>query len=204
MTDLYTFHLRFDRLKDAHEQTLRAFFARPELLVKGTDGREWGDFRGGCLPLLIIGGALSALPVLLSWNPNTMLVVLVLTAWMGWATSQLIRTAVANRRSRKINKEQYAWHGLAWSATHFAYRSWTDCLLMKWEDVSEVRYLDDRWSGSLGDTLWLHMVDGRKVRIEKREDRFAGRPMVEWFADMSEQLEAVTGRVSTRPTPVSR
>lgn len=200
----HTFHLRFDRLKDPQEQALRAFFSQPGLLVKGTDGREWGEFRGGCLPLLIIGGAVTALPVLLSWNPNTWLVVFVLTAWLGWATSQLIHTAVANRRSRKINKEQLAWHGLAWTEGEVAYRSWKDCMLVSWDDISEVRYLDDRWSGSLADTLWLHMVDGRKVGIEKKDDRFAGRPLVDWFADLSETLEEKTGRVSSRPAPVSR
>ncbi|MCO4770200.1 MAG: hypothetical protein KDA24_09240 [Deltaproteobacteria bacterium] len=202
MTD--TFHVRFDRLKNPQEQALREFFSSSSLDVKGTDARDWGEFRGGCLPLLVIGGALTALPVLLSWNPNTFVVVLVLTAWMGWATSQLIRTAVANRRSRGIIKEKLAWHGLAWTESHFAYRSWTDCLYVQWDEISELRFLDDRWDGSLADTLWMHMVDGRKVQIVGKDGRFAGRELIEWFADMAELLADKTGRVSTRPAPVSR
>jgi hypothetical protein len=198
------FHLRFDRLKDAHEAALDAFFADPALLVKGTDAREWGEFRGGCAPLLIIGAALTALPVLLQWELNTYAVVFVLTAWMGWATAQLIRTAVANRRSRAIIARKLAWHGIAWSVDRLAYRSWSDCLLVPWDDVSELRYLDDRWGKGLSDTLWMHMTDGRRVQIVGRDERFAGRPLIDWFADLSQVLEERTGRVSSRPAPVSR
>jgi len=50
----------------------------------------------------------------------------------------------------------------------------------------------------------MHMVDGRRVQVEGREGRFAGRPMIEWYADMSHILMEKTGRVSTRPAPVSR
>jgi len=198
------FHLRFDRLKDPHQDALLAFFSQPDLLVKGTDAREWGDFRGGCVPLLIIGAALTSLPMLLQWELNTYVVLFVITGWMGWATSQLIRTAVANRRSRRMRSNQVAWHGLAWTADKFAYRSWADCLLMPWEEISELRYLDDRWGKGLADTLWMHMVDGRRVQIEGRDGRFAGREMIAWYVDMAEILVEKTGRVSTRPAPVSR
>lgn len=199
-----TFHLRFDRLKDSHETALRDFFRDSSLLVKGTDNRDWGEFRGGCVPLLIIGAALTSLPVLLQWEINTYVVLFVITGWMGWATSQLIRTAIANRRSRKMRKDQVAWHGVAWTDDRFSYRSFADNLLVGWEEISELRYLDDRWGKSLTDTLWMHMVDGRRVQVEGREGRFAGRLMIQWYADMSQILMEKTGRVSTRPAPVSR
>ena len=198
------FHVRFDQLKDPQQEALIAFFRRPELMVKGLDGREWGEFRGGCLPILIVAAALAALPALLKTELNQWLVVTVVTAWMGWATSRFIRTGLANRRSKRINASGDAWHGIAWDATAVAYRSWSDCLLMPWEQVSELRFLDDRWGSGLAGTLWMHMVDGRKVQIVEKDGRFAGRPLEEWFVDLATMLKETTGRVSTRPSPVTR
>lgn len=198
-----TFHVRFDRLDAEKEEALLAFFREDSLLVKGTDGRPWGDFRGGCLPVLIIAAALSALPVLLEWDANPYVVIFVLTAWMGWATSRLIRTGIAHRRSRRLN-DSVAWHGLAWDEDRFALRTWEDCVLVPWDDISELRYLDDRWDKGLADTLWMHMTDGRRVQIPSKEDRFAGRRLIEWFVDIGAQLEAKTGRVPVRPGPVTR
>ena len=198
------FHVRFDQLDDARQAALIQFFQREELLVKGLDGREWGEFRGGCLPILIVAAALAALPALFSTQAPRWLVITVVTAWMGWATSRFIRTAKANRRSRKLNASGDAWHGIAWDPEHLAYRSWVDCLLVPWDQVSELRYLDERWGPGLGDSLWMHMADGRKVRISDKEDRFAGRPLDEWFVDLATMLKDTTGRMSSRPAPVTR
>ncbi len=198
------FHVRFDQLDDARQDALLQFFRSEELLVKGLDGREWGEFRGGCLPILIVAAALASLPALLRTDINSWVVITVVTAWMGWATSRFIRTAKANRRSKRLNSSGDAWHGIAWDRTRLAYRSWVDCLLVPWEDVSELRYLDDRWGSGLGGSLWMHMADGRKVRIMDKEETFASRPLDEWFADLATMLKETTGRVSTRPAPVTR
>ena len=198
------FHVRFDQLDDARQDALLQFFRSEELLVKGLDGREWGEFRGGCLPILIVAAALASLPALLRTDINSWVVITVVTAWMGWATSRFIRTAKANRRSKRLNSSGDAWHGIAWDRTRLAYRSWVDCLLVPWEDGSELRYLDDRWGSGLGGSLWMHMADGRKVRIMDKEETFASRPLDEWCADLATMLKETTGRVSTRPAPVTR
>ncbi len=198
------FHLRFDQLDDARQDALLQFFRRDQLLVKGLDGREWGEYRGGCLPILIVAAALAALPALLQTSVNSWLVVMVVTAWMGWATSRFIRTARANRRSRRLSASGDAWHGLAWDRDLLAYRSWTDCLLVSWDQVSELRYLDERWGTGLGGSLWMHMTDGRKLRIQDKDDTFAGRSLDEWFVDLATMLSDTTGRVSSRPAPVTR
>ena len=198
------FHVRFDQLKDPQQEALIAFFRKPDLLVKGLDGREWGEFRGGCLPVLIVAASLAALPALLETDINQWLVVTVVTGWMGWATSRFIRTGLANRRSKRINGTGDAWYGLAWDPERLAYRSWNDCVLVPWDQISELRFLDDRWGSGLGNSLWMHMVDGRKVRIAEKDGRLAGRTLEEWFADLAEVLKDTTGRVSSRPAPVTR
>ena len=198
------FHVRFDQLTTPQQDALTAFFAHPDLVVKGLDGRAWGDFRGGCLPILIVAAALAALPALLRTEVNDWLVITVITGWMGWATSRFIRTGRANRRSKAIVASGEAWHGLAWDREQVAYRSWTDCMLVPWDQISELRYLDHRWGSGLGDSLWVHMVDGRKIRIAEKDGRLAGRSLDEWFADMATLLADRTGRVSSRPAPVTR
>ena len=198
------FHLRFDRVGDAEEAALIAFFAQPQLTIRGTDGRPWPEFRGGCLPLLVVGGAMVSLPMLLQWDLHQMVVLLVVTGWLGWGTAQLIRTARANRRSKRLAALPGGWHGVAWDVERFALRSFADNVLVPWRVVQEVRFLDQRWGVGLADTLWMHMEDGRKVQLPSKDGRFCGRTPEEWFEDLAEALRTATERLGTRPAPVTR
>ena len=198
------FHRRFDRLSDLDEAALVSFFAQPELAVRGTDGRAWPEFRGGCLPLIVVGGAVIALPMLLQWDLNEVVVLLVVTGWLGWGTGQLVRTARANRRSKRLAAVEGGWHGVAWDAERFSLRSFGDNLLVPWSSIQEIRFLDQRWGTGLANTLWMHMDDGRKVQFPTQQDRFCGRSAEEWFEDLAEALRAATERVGTRPAPVTR
>jgi hypothetical protein len=175
---------KFARLKAAEVERLEGFFAGPAVLVRGLDKREWGPYRGGCLPWIgaLVAGVLGFAGEGMGM-PGPVAVGLGLSAAV-LATTSIVRTAVAARRSRRLLARDEGWVGLAWTAQEFCLRTFDLCVLVPWSAVTKVEYLPPEEGSILGDTLWIHVEGGDKALIEPFDGTFGGRPIGDWARDV--------------------
>jgi len=184
----------FNRLKDEDEQRLSEFFHSPDLLCKGTDKGPWPPYRGGCMDWILAALA----PVV--WLMGTHLGFdppLVRGATLALATIAslgFLRSFRAVRRYRRVTDGEEGWHGIAWTAEELCHRSLQLCALAKWTEVKDLRHFPSGEGGALDDTLWIHLDGGERLLIETREGFFSGRPLVEWYDDLTAQWGKVTQR----------
>lgn len=175
---------RFASLRRGEVDRLRDFVLRDDVLVRGLDKRDWGTYRGGCLPYF---GAILAGGLWFAWEPMGLSRPVGLGLAMSaavLATSALVRTAIAALRSRRLLKAEQGWVGLAWTKAEFCFRSLELCVLAPWSAISKVEYLPQEEGRLLGDTLWIHLEGGDKVLIEPVDGTFGGRPVADWAADI--------------------
>ena len=179
-----TLFKRFVSLRRAEVDRLSDFVVHRDVLVRGLDKRDWGMYRGGCMPYV---GVIVAVTLWFAWPAMGLSrpvgLGLALSAGV-LGTSALVRTAIAALRSRRLLKREQGWVGLAWTKKEFCYRSLELCVLAPWSAISKVEYLPAEEGRLLGDTLWLHLEGGEKVLIEPVDGSFGGRPVADWAADI--------------------
>jgi hypothetical protein len=175
---------RFVRLRRAEVDRLADFVAHRDVLVRGLDKRDWGAFRGGCMPYV---GLVAAGTLWFAWEAIGLIrpvgIGLALSAAV-LGTSAMVRTVIAGVRSRKLMKRDEGWVGLAWSKKEFCFRSLDLCVIAPWSSVTKVEYIEPEEGRILGDTLWVHLENGDKVLIEPFDGTFGGRPIPDWATDI--------------------
>lgn len=185
----------FGRLTRKQVQQLRGFVDGDGILVKGLDSAPGPLWRGGCLSWLGVGGAATlALTGPQLGLPPAVSTGLGMTAAIGGAVT-FVQTVRMRRLSKRLAVDPGGWHALAWTADAVCFRSWDLCVLTRWIDVVDVRFLDGSW-GPLEGSLWLHLEGGDKVEVRSRrpEGTFAGRERADWYADLTSAWTAATGR----------
>jgi len=190
----------FNRLKDEDEELLVNFFNSPTLLCKGTDKGPWPPYRGGCLdwvlaamaPVVWLMGTHLGFPPPLVRGGTLALAVI--------ASLGFLRSFRAVRRYRRVTSGEEGWHGLAWTADELCHRSLQLCAIAKWSDVKDLRHFARDEGGVLDDTLWIHLEGGERLLIETREGFFAGRPLLDWYTDLTAQWGKITQRKPSADT----
>ncbi len=182
MTD-YLFK-KFVRLRRPEVDRLTEFVLSRDVLVRGLDQRDWGTYRGGCLPYL---GVVVAAVLWLGWEriglSRPVGIGLAMTSAV-LGTSALVRAAIASVRSRRLLKRDEGWVALAWSKKEFCLRTLDLCVLAPWSAITKIEYLPPTEGTLLGDTLWIHLGGGDKVLIEPFDGSFGGRPVADWAKDI--------------------
>ncbi len=188
----------FDKLSQDEIDELKAFVARDDLLVKGTDATKGAPYRGGCLPYFLLAGAgIVGWAGPAFWDLDRPLAYGLATAMAVIATNLSIRAFRAVRKARALLDEDPAWHALAWSDEQLCFRSFDRCMLARWTDVERIAYLDgEEVNPILRGTLWIHLSDKEKVLVEPRDadaGTFAGRPLHVWEKDLKRQWDVSRG-----------
>lgn len=185
------FAKRFDSLWPKELAVLEVILDRDDVLVKGHQTKEVSGHRGGCLPFFGLGAAALMGMVLHVELPGF--------PWRGAALGiavasgfHMIRALVYARISKKLLAKPQGWLALGWTKERLIYRSFDDCLFVPWIDVEKFDLVGTDAPRGLTGTLWVHLVDGKKVLIDSREGALAGRPMADWAKD----LEKARGRAS--------
>ena len=173
----------FDRLLPWEVARLEAALDGEDVLVKGLHTKEVEPYRGGCLPFVGLAGAgLMATVLAVEWP-----VIPWRGAALGLACACLVLLVVnffRVRLSKRLLTRPGGWVAIGWSRSVLVHRSFQDCLLVPWAEVSRIEVLGEDAPKSLRGTLWIHLADKGRTLVLGRDGSLAGRPLVDWAADL--------------------